>query len=296
MNTGWGALATGDAQPYPWRAWRPQLALLAITLGAFALFTWRLDAKSIWWDESLSLYRAQRSVSYILSNRIDFPGASTVDLHPPLYFLLLRGITQTWGESDWILRFPSALWATLTVPLLYAMGRRLRGPRAGLAAALLGALSPFLLWYAQEARMYTMVTALGLGAAYCLWRAAGERRLRWALGCVAASAAAMSTQYLYALLLGMHALLAATRWPRLNPLRRHANHRRRDAILLAALGAAMIVMVATGRVAVERALGPHAGRNYLPLYLMLRDAVNSFTVGLSMSLRQAWPLDLLAAL
>ncbi|MFH1084873.1 MAG: hypothetical protein V1772_03830, partial [Chloroflexota bacterium] len=32
------------------------------------------------------------------------------------------------------------------------------------------------------------------------------------------------------------------------------------------------------------------------LYLMLRDAVNSFTVGLSTSLRQAWPLDLLAAL
>ena len=54
-----------------------RLVLLALILAAFGLRMWRLDAKSIWWDESLSLHRAQGSLGYILSNRIALAGADS---------------------------------------------------------------------------------------------------------------------------------------------------------------------------------------------------------------------------
>jgi mannosyltransferase len=116
----------------------------------------------MWWDESLSLQRAQGSVTQILSNQIEFTGGATTDQHPPFYFLLLRGMVLLAGDSDTVLRFPSALFSSLLVPLLYVMGCRLRNRRTGFLAASLGTLSPFLLWYAQEIRMYTLVTFLGL--------------------------------------------------------------------------------------------------------------------------------------
>jgi hypothetical protein len=263
------------------------LALLSLALGLHVL-----EAKSIWWDESLSLYRAQRGVAEILSNRIDFPGAETIDLHPPLYFLVLRLFVQLLGERDFVLRLPSALAATATVPLLYVMGTRLKNRRAGLIAATLGACSPFYLWYAQEARMYTLVTALGLASVYCLWRAASEHSPRWAVGFSLAAAAAISTQYLYALILAVLLPLAALLWFRLGPAHRPSPllaTRKRRLVLLGAAGVLAAVLVTAGAVAWQQALGPQAGRRYIPLPLMLRDALNSFCVGLSVSLKDAWP-------
>jgi mannosyltransferase len=269
------------------------VALAGLMLLSLALHLHALEAKSIWWDESLSLYRAQRPLAYILSNRIDFPGAETIDLHPPLYFLILRFFICLFGERDFVLRFPSVLAGTAIVPLLYVMGSRLRNPRAGLFAAALGALSPFYLWYAQEARMYTLVTALSLASLYCLWRAASEHSLRWTLGFSLAAAAAISTQYLYALILAWLLLLAALLWFRLG-LARSASPlwatRQRRWVLLGAAILLALVLLAAGMVAWQQALGPQAGRKYVPLPLMLRDALNSFCVGLSVSLIDAWPL------
>ncbi len=71
-----------------------------------------LGAKSLWWDESLSLHRARLDLPGILSNEITLTDSIqqvvTVDNHPPLYFLLLRLATQLFGESEFALRFPVA--------------------------------------------------------------------------------------------------------------------------------------------------------------------------------------------
>ena len=192
---------------------------MILVVFSFGLHMWRIDAKGIWWDESLSLYRAQQTVPYIVSGRIDFAGSSSVDQHPPLYFLLLHGWIRLSGETDLALRFPSVFFATLLVPLLYAMGVRLRSARAGSLAALFGALSPFYLWYAQEARMYTMATALGLASIWLLWRALTERK--WACGLASSllACAAAATQYLLALIVPCEVLLAFFLWPRRTALR-----------------------------------------------------------------------------
>jgi len=271
---------------------RAHWLLVGLVFLSFGLHLWRIDARSIWWDESLSLYRAQRSVPYILSNRIDFSGISTTDQHPPLYFLLLHGFVQLCGESDLVLRFPSAAFATLIVPLLYAMGCRLRGSRAGLLAALFGALSPFYLWYAQEARMYTMLTALGLCALYALWRAVTEQRRSWGALFLLSAALAAATQYLYSLLLICLGILAFSLWPR----NRRANGEgigwRRGSLFLG--GAAILLLILVGLGHEVRGLIPSLGhyREYVPLGVILRDVLNSYSLGLSVNFREVWPLDL----
>ena len=91
------------------------------------------------------------------------------------------------AAGEWALRFPSAFFGTLTVPLMWAMALRLfgrgrSGRVAALAAALLTALSPLYVYYAQEARMYTQLTFLGLLAGYALLRATMDDTctdLRW---------------------------------------------------------------------------------------------------------------------
>jgi len=299
---GTGTLRVNDAQPRRTCArirWLRRVSPLILVLLAFGLYMWRADAKGIWWDESLSLYRAQRTVPHILSNRIDYLGSSTIDQHPPLYFLLLHAFTRLCGESDMVLRFPSALFATLIVPLLYDMGIRLRNRNTGLLAALFGALSPLYLHYAQEARMYTMVTALGLASVYFLWRAFTEQK--WVLGVAAALAAcaAATTQYLFVLLIPCEALLVFFLWPRQEPLplatEENGCRRRHRAALFGAAAISMLLLsVVVYRVA-RLVWSLRAGYRYVSPITITHNALNSFGLGLSASLSHIWVLDLLFA-
>ena len=151
---------------------RNTLLLMALLLIAFGLRVYRLDAQSLWSDEGLSLYRARLALGENLTNVIVVPpNVPTQDTNPPLYFMALSALRAIAGESEYTLRFASVLAGVLLVPLLYVTGRRLFAERAGLLAALLGAVSPFLVWYSQEARMYTLLAALSLASVYLLLRA-----------------------------------------------------------------------------------------------------------------------------
>src|SRR5512142_2740300 len=91
----------------PHRPFLERAALLAILLLAFALRVYRLGAQAIWWDESLSVYRATRDLGTILSNTILIQNVVTVDTLPPLYFVLLRAVVSTVGTSEFALRWLS---------------------------------------------------------------------------------------------------------------------------------------------------------------------------------------------
>jgi len=120
------------------------------------------------------LQRASYDLPLILSNEIVLTDTTrqliTFDNHPPLYFLLLHFMVRLAGQSEFALRFPSLAFSVLTVPLLYALGKCLCDRGVGLLAALFGAISPLYLWYSHEARMYTMLTFLGLLSFYTLLR------------------------------------------------------------------------------------------------------------------------------
>ncbi len=125
----------------PWRPW-----LLAACLVALTRF-WHLGSWSLWYDEALTLA----------------DGWHGSDLSNPLGYALVRAAAALWGEtSPLALRLPAALAGWLAVPLTFWAFRGVAGDRRAALAALLLALSPWALYWSQNARFYTMALALGL--------------------------------------------------------------------------------------------------------------------------------------
>ncbi len=131
----------------------------------------------------------------------------------PLYFVLLRGWVALTGISEYGMRFFSLLFGVLGIPLTYVVGRRWFDRRVGLLAALLVTVSPYLIWYAQEVKMYALVLALALTALYSLRRALEGEGRWWAVQVVTTSLAFYS-HVLAALLIPVQMLLFLIWWPR----------------------------------------------------------------------------------
>jgi uncharacterized membrane protein len=129
-----------------------------IVTGAF-LRILQIGSKSLWLDEAFSVWMAEQPAPEMLSWIV------RIDQHPPLYYLLLR-FWMCIGDDIVTVRAFSALASTLTIPVIYALGRRLFGAKVGLLAATILALSPFHVRFAQEARMYAL---LALNASLALW-------------------------------------------------------------------------------------------------------------------------------
>ncbi|MFL7794400.1 MAG: glycosyltransferase family 39 protein, partial [Anaerolineae bacterium] len=144
--------------------------LLLILLLAAGLRFFQLDGRSLWFDEALSVLIGRLTLPQVLTGAA---GSS----HPPGYYLLLH-VWQAvgMGINDWLLRYPSVLASLLSVALAYRVGSLAFDRRAGLLAALGMALAPFQVYYAQEARMYALATALTLGATWCFIRMVGRSR------------------------------------------------------------------------------------------------------------------------
>jgi hypothetical protein len=160
----------------------------------------------------------------------------------------------------------------LTVPLLYVTGRRLFSPMAGLLAATLGAFSPFLVWYSQEARMYTSLVVWSLASVYTLLRAiepttshALRRWLVWML----VTAAALYTHFTAFFLLPFEGLLILTAvW-------RH--HRRW--VMMAACGL-IVLGLPIGLYGWSRAqTGAEQSFGFRPLYSIVEEISSAFAVG-----------------
>lgn len=138
------------------------LILLLTLLVAFGLRAYHLDFQSLWTDEGRSWIRATVPLNEL--------GARTPLEHMPTYFALLHFWLNAAGQSDFALRFVS-LWASvLAIALTYRLGADLGSRRAGLIAAVFLATANFQVWYAQEARMYTLMLATSLAATWLLWR------------------------------------------------------------------------------------------------------------------------------
>jgi hypothetical protein len=118
---------------------------------------------------------------------------------PPLYYCVAWVWARVFGYGETGLRSLSALAGVTTVPVAYGAAAKLISRRAGLIAAALTACNPYLIWYSQEARSYSLLvllTAVSLLAfAYAVARPTPRVLAAW----VIASALALATHY-YALL------------------------------------------------------------------------------------------------
>ena len=179
----------------------------AVAAASHALRLWNLDGWGFWYDEGHSVLVANKPFDQLFTTLAN-------DVHPPLYFLLLRFWQQPFGDSEFALRWLSVACGVATVALVGKLAMLMVDRRAALGAAGLAAASPLLFYAAQEARMYSLATFF-VSLAACLlvvaWRS--DRPAAW-LGLAAAEAAALYTHYYTALpllVLGLSALAAAVR-------------------------------------------------------------------------------------
>lgn len=138
------------------------LLLLLITLAGGSLRMLLLGSKTMWLDETFSVWVASQPVADMLQWIVK------IDPHPPLYYLLLHPWMAINGTAPYEVRLLSALFSTATIPLIYLIGKRIAGVGVGLGAALLLAFSPFNLYFAQEARMYAFLAFNAAVAIYAL--------------------------------------------------------------------------------------------------------------------------------
>ena len=137
-------------QPLPPSIKLRNTILILLLLIAFALRLYRLDHQEIWGDEAHSAYLSKLPLSSAASPRME--------TNPPLYHLILWFWVKLTGSSVFALRFLSLVLGVLTVPLVYGLARLAFGELVGLLATLLCAISPFQIYYSQEARMYALAT------------------------------------------------------------------------------------------------------------------------------------------
>src|SRR5581483_5324486 len=139
-----------DAADLP--RWQNATALLALTAVSLWLRT-RILGAGFWIDEGLSVGIAHHSFTSI-------PHLLREDGSPPLYYLLLHVWMGWFGAGERATHTLSLIFALACVPLAYWLGRSLFGALTGWACAALAAFDPFLSYYAQETRMYSLVAAL----------------------------------------------------------------------------------------------------------------------------------------
>lgn len=233
------------------------VALMGLTLVGFGLRAAGLATQPLWGDEGWSYYFARMPLPEMLV-------LTAQDIHPPLYYALLHGWLALTGGAPEAARLLSVSVGTLLVPMTARLAAHIYGRRAGLAAAAVVSVAPLAVYYAQEVRMYGLVTLLGLASIYCLARLlSGHAGRRSAAAYALVTAAALYTMY-YAVLV----VLAQVVWLLSLWLARRSawQHVRRSG--LAMLGAGLLylpwVIYAGGRLA-SYVQGKRAAEGYLPL-------------------------------
>lgn len=277
--------------------------LLFLILVAFVRVVYQLDANNLWWDESLSLQRAEQSWLPLLRGdlimRDAFSQLNSTDQHPFFFFVLLGLLIRSAGISEFVIRYPSVWGVVLLVPSVWVICRLLERrsvlPRtSAFWATGFAALHPFFLWFGQEARPYALWAMLGILSSYLLLRVTEYERPSMGLfiGYVAVALMFLTTHYYAVFWLPIHALIwhewltARHRWLGIGV-----------AILFLLSGLGIGVFVAW----LIRSQGGGGNFPKITLNTLLPDLVNAYSLGPSVKLDDpvhwlGWLFGLLALL
>jgi len=170
---------------------RTTLVLLAIVIIGAALRLRGLASESVWLDEAFAIGIARAGLDEVLYE-------TRLDVHPPLYYIVLHAWTLLAGASAWSARLLSVIFSLGILVMTHVVGTRLAGRRTGLFAAAMLAVSIFHIEFSQEARMYTQLTLLATLSTYGFIRLFEPPRLRWFLLYVIATSL-MTYTHVYAM-------------------------------------------------------------------------------------------------
>ena len=189
-------------------AWTFRGLLLFLLLVQSCLLFYRLDLLPVWGDEQFTLHVIQRPWAEI-------PPILRADIHPPVYYFLLRAWTNLPWPGTLIeqARGFSALVALLSTVLFYALWLRKKSATLTMWFLALWVLSPTLLLYSRMARSYSLQLFAAILAAYAAVAFLRDpRSRRWLLAYVAAAVLLLYIHYLPGLAIaGAVAVLLALR-------------------------------------------------------------------------------------
>jgi hypothetical protein len=151
------------------------LALGVLLAAGLGLRFWRLEHYSLWLDELWSAAVTDPAITF----RQMMDDWLLPDVHPPLYYFILRWWREAFGGEEWALRLPSAIASAACVAVVPLVQRWTPVVRRPLLLAAWLAVSYGAIWYAQEARSYAFLLLFAT-AATCLsvgiTRRIGERQ------------------------------------------------------------------------------------------------------------------------
>ena len=125
-----------------------QILILLTIVGGFLRF-YNLGFNSLWLDEGTTYIVSLHTYAGIWQD------VTTWDFSPPLFYWI-EHVMLMFGKTEEILRFVPAVLGVLTIPLIYFVGKEFLDRNVGIIAATAATFSPFLIFYSQEARAYSM--------------------------------------------------------------------------------------------------------------------------------------------
>jgi len=245
-----------------------------------------INSRPLWYDEAFAVLFSERGPGAMYYGTLAQTGGISADIHPLAYYLALFGWIKTFGDSPVAVRLLSIAFGMGVILIAYGLGKLLVDHSTGMWIALLTAISPFQIHYAQEIRMYAMLTFFLLLACVAFWKGAKGGKPAWWLLFAVSAALAQYTHNLAAIFLLPLAATPLAFKPVRNSLRN---------VILAGLGALLLylpwVLLLPGQLAkVQRSywISP-------PDFSRLLTTILSFTTNLPIPV--GWlPLALLASL
>jgi mannosyltransferase len=148
------------------KPWMPYVGLLLITILAAALRFYKLGAWSFWIDEIFTINHAVRHFGNIglLLDHIP-PARNWV----PMSVILTAQVLNLLGINEWSARLVSVVIGVFTIPMLYFPLRKIFGNQVMLIALLLLAISPWHIFWSQNARFYTSLLLLSTLALFAFF-------------------------------------------------------------------------------------------------------------------------------
>ena len=180
-----------------------------LVLLAFAVRLWDIGGKGLWYDEASTALMARAGVAEI----VQFHWRSAFE-HPPLWVLLMYFWSMIWGQSEFALRLPAAFAGALLVPLMWRNLKRCwpADRVVRFVAALFIAISPVLILYSQEARMYAIVTLLAATSIYLFLRLQDSDRWGLLAAFIITNVVMLGVHYYSVLLIAAEALCVLLTW------------------------------------------------------------------------------------
>lgn len=152
--------------------YKKYIIISIIILSAF-LRLYKLDFRSLWYDEVQTIRSAQ--ASHVL-----LPDFQKSPNHRTLYITMMHYWLGLFEKSDFLTRLPSAIFGILSVFLVYLLVKKIFDEKTAFLSTLVFSLSKINIWYSQEARVYSLLVLLTLASFYVLLEALEkDRRSLW---------------------------------------------------------------------------------------------------------------------